>query len=165
MLAGRLVRSTYQPNLLITIYTDQQHAKYLNPTRTQEPMFAPDIPVFAYGSLMVPDILRDALHLEPDSELVPRYKDAILLEYSKYRVIGAVFPAIAPCPGGSVTGRLIYLQDASQAAALDDMERVLYTKKEVLVETTNGLKHRAYTFVWNGRDDELDSDRDIRHSS
>jgi gamma-glutamylcyclotransferase (GGCT)/AIG2-like uncharacterized protein YtfP len=104
-------------------------------------MFALNIPVFAYGSLMVPDVLRDALHLEPDSELVPQYKYAILLEYLRYKVIGAIFPAIAPCPGGSVTGRLIYLRDASQAAALDDMERVLYTKKEVLVKTTDGVKH------------------------
>jgi gamma-glutamylcyclotransferase (GGCT)/AIG2-like uncharacterized protein YtfP len=115
---------------------------------------------------MVPNVLHDALHLKPDSELVPRYNDhATLLEYSRYKVIGAIFPAIAPCPGGKVMGRLIYLWDASQAAALDDMERVLYTKKEVLVETTDGLRHRAYTYVWKGRDDELEFDQDIKHSS
>lgn len=107
---------------------------------------------------MVPDVLRDALHVEPDSELMPRYEYAVLTQYSRYKVIGAIFPAIAPRPGGSVTGRLVYLRMASHAAALDDMERILYTRKEVLVQTADGQKHLAYAYVWHGGENELSSE-------
>jgi gamma-glutamylcyclotransferase (GGCT)/AIG2-like uncharacterized protein YtfP len=124
--------------------------------RTPKLMFAPDIPVFVYGSLMVPDVLCDALHIERDSELMPRYECATLGEYSRYKVVGAIFPAIVPCSGGSVTGRLIHLRMASQAAALDDMERVMYTRQEVAVQTTDSQRRRAYTYVWKGGEDELD---------
>jgi len=79
-------------------------------------------------------------------------------QYSRYKVVGAIFPAIAPRPGGSVTGRLIYLHMASQAAALDDMERVSYTRKEVLVQTADGQKHLAYAYVWHGGENELSSE-------
>jgi gamma-glutamylcyclotransferase (GGCT)/AIG2-like uncharacterized protein YtfP len=107
---------------------------------------------------MVPDVLRDALHLEPDSELIPQYECAILREYSRFKVIGAIFPAIVPRSGGNVPGHLIHLRMASQAAALDDMERVLYTRKEVVVQTTDGQRHRAYAYVWKGGEDELGSE-------
>ena len=107
---------------------------------------------------MVPEVLCDALHIEPDSELMPRYERAILTEYSRYKVVGAIFPAIAIRPGGSVTGSLVYIRIASQVAALDDMERALYTRKEVLVQTANGQRHRAYTYVWKAGEDELGSE-------
>lgn len=121
-------------------------------------MFASNIPVFVYGSLMLPDVLRDVLHIEPDSELIPQYECAILKEYSRYKVVGAIFPAIVPRPEGCVWGRLIHLRAPSQAAALDDMERVLYRRKEVEVQTTDGRRHRAYAYVWKGREDELGSE-------
>jgi gamma-glutamylcyclotransferase (GGCT)/AIG2-like uncharacterized protein YtfP len=84
-------------------------------------VFASNIPIFVYGSLMVPDVLHDVLRIEPDSELIPQYECAILNEYSRYKVIGAIFPAIVPRSGGSVSGRLIHLRVASQTAALDHM--------------------------------------------
>jgi hypothetical protein len=40
---------------------------------------------------------------------------------------------------------------------LDDMERVLYTKGEVVVQT-DGQKIRAYAYVWKGGKDELGSE-------
>jgi len=47
---------------------------------------------------------------------------------------------------------------ASQAAALDDMERVLYAKEKVLVQATDGQSRPAYTYIWKGRQDELGSE-------
>ncbi|KAF9511054.1 hypothetical protein BS47DRAFT_1208582 [Hydnum rufescens UP504] len=49
--------------------------------------FNVNIPVFVYGSLLVPEVLRDALGV--DEENTPHYENATLHNYSRHTVMGA----------------------------------------------------------------------------
>lgn len=102
---------------------------------------------------MIPEVLQDALKLQPED--MPQYESATLIDYSRFKVIGASFPAIVPRQGGTVEGCLIYMKTPTLAAVLDAMEHSLYVREEVQICVAGGHERRAYAYVWKGQETEL----------
>ena len=98
-------------------------------------------PLFAYGTLMCPDILQEvsglALHGEP----------AVLHGFARYRVRGEHYPAIIPEDRGQVEGLLYAPPDTGAWRRLDLFEGAMYVRSSVQVETPNSTLYAAETYV------------------
>lgn len=91
-------------------------------------MTPPELPLFAYGSLMLGPVLRRVA----DSPL------ASLPGWRRRIVRGREFPAILPDPSESVAGVLWDGLSPRALAALDAFEGPLYSRSEILAITPAG---------------------------
>lgn len=97
--------------------------------------------LFAYGSLMVPEIMRAV-----SGDDFPSAR-ALLGEFRRGRVQGEDFPGILPCPAESVSGVLYH--DLSDRAwqRLDRFEGALYRRQAVVVDIVGRGLVSAETYV------------------
>lgn len=56
---------------------------------------------FVYGTLMVDNVVHALIRRVPDS------RPAVLQDHQRFRVKGAMFPAIVACPGAQVHGKVL----------------------------------------------------------
>jgi gamma-glutamylcyclotransferase (GGCT)/AIG2-like uncharacterized protein YtfP len=88
--------------------------------------------VFAYGTLLVPEVMEALL-----GRTVPS-APARLAGFACYRVRGAVFPAALESSGREIRGRLYRGLDPPTLALLDRFEGDLYQRRRLTVELGGG---------------------------
>jgi gamma-glutamylcyclotransferase (GGCT)/AIG2-like uncharacterized protein YtfP len=97
--------------------------------------------LFAYGTLMCEDIMREIsglrLHHEP----------GILSGYSRWTVEGEVYPALVPDEKGRVEGRVYRDIPESAWARLDRFEGEMYERQLVQIKLITGTPLFAGTYV------------------
>jgi len=100
--------------------------------------------LFAYGTLMCPDIMAEVSGLQ--RPVTP----ANLRGYRRLRVTGEDYPALLPDAAGAVAG-VIY-QDIPETAwaLLDRFEGEMYVRAGAQVELADGTNAAAQTYVING---------------
>ncbi len=100
--------------------------------------------LFAYGTLMCPDIMAEV------SGLHRPVTSATLRGYRRLRVKGEDYPALLPAAAGFVPG-VIY-RDITESAwiLLDRFEGEMYVRVRAQVELTDGSVAAAQTYVING---------------
>ena len=98
--------------------------------------------VFAYGSLMIPAVMRAVTGCDFLSI------SASLQDYARYRVRGESYPGIVPEKGALTRGILYLNVDCSSVERLDDFEGEWYVRTPVKIKTPAGrlLPAEAYVF-------------------
>lgn len=97
--------------------------------------------LFAYGSLMDPEILRQVA-----GELPPR-RPATLSGYERRRLRGQPYPGIRPREEGTVEGVLYAGLSPQAAARLDRFEGEAYRRQPVVVRLADGSRRPAEAYV------------------
>lgn len=95
--------------------------------------------VFVYGTLLVPDIMREVTGRQYAGE------SAVLPGYRRYRIRHRSYPGIIAEPGASVTGTLFNMGPVA-LAAIDRYEDACYERRPVTV-AVNGEPRQAYAYV------------------
>lgn len=98
------------------------------------------IPLFAYGSLMFPEVLA-ALIQEPTEQS----EDAVLHDYSRHALKGKRYPGIVPASGQRVPGRVFHGLSTSAWNLLDSFEGTMYERRELPIVSLN--TKRAWVYV------------------
>jgi gamma-glutamylcyclotransferase (GGCT)/AIG2-like uncharacterized protein YtfP len=97
--------------------------------------------LFAYGTLMCEDIMREI------SGLRLYHEPGILSGYSRWTVEGEVYPALVPDEKGRVEGRVYRDIPESAWARLDRFEGEMYERQLVQIELKSGMALLAGTYV------------------
>lgn len=96
--------------------------------------------LFAYGTLMCPDIL------EREAGLRLSGSPAVLRHYRRRRLRGELYPAMVQAAGEVVEGLLFRHLPASAWTLLDRFEGEMYRRTLVQVQTASG-EEAAYAYV------------------
>jgi len=98
--------------------------------------------IFSYGTLMSPDIMVRVAGCLPDTCI------AHLHGFRRFRVKDEEYPGIRENAEGMVQG-LLYL-DVPEAAVqrLDIFEGEMYERRQVMVQTKDGVEKNAMTYVF-----------------
>ena len=101
--------------------------------------------VFVYGTLQFPQVM---------ARLTGRrfgFRSATLYNYRRYKIFDGRqarrYPAIAPCPGSRVGGKILTSVDAKTMTLLDFFEDSGYRRESVMV-FSRGRAITAYAYVW-----------------
>jgi gamma-glutamylcyclotransferase (GGCT)/AIG2-like uncharacterized protein YtfP len=97
--------------------------------------------LFAYGSLMCPDILAEV------AGAAARAEKAELPGYGRWRVKGEDYPAVRPLAGGRVPGILYAGLPASAWTRLDRFEGDMYRRESLRVRRGDGTRVSAEVYV------------------
>jgi gamma-glutamylcyclotransferase (GGCT)/AIG2-like uncharacterized protein YtfP len=97
--------------------------------------------LFAYGTLMCEDIMRDV------AGCLPAHAPATLKGYRRWTVKGEQYPGLAPDPEGRVEGVLYRDVSASAWERLDRFEGEMYARRMVLVELDDGRTVDAEAYI------------------
>jgi gamma-glutamylcyclotransferase (GGCT)/AIG2-like uncharacterized protein YtfP len=97
--------------------------------------------IFAYGTLMCDDIMREVAGLQLS------FTQGILNNYQRYTVKNEIYPALIPAEYSRVIGIIYY--DISNAAwdRLDRFEGEMYVRQKVNVLVNNKEMISAVTYV------------------
>ncbi len=95
---------------------------------------------FAYGSLMLPQVLRAVT-----GNVFPHVA-AVLSDHARYRLRGQSYPGIVTQSGASTDGVVYRALDAGAFARLDAFEGPWYRRVAVCVETAEGAESAAWTY-------------------
>ena len=82
-------------------------------------------PLFVYGSLLSPEVLRVLLRR------VPRMRSATIRGFRRYGLLERPYPAVCADAEGVVKGEIIFDLEPSEAEVLDDFEGDEYGKVQV----------------------------------
>ena len=88
--------------------------------------------IFAYGTLMFPEIIQALTGFENKPEI------ALLKKYSRFAIKKASFPGIIEDNNGEVEGMIYCDVDDRALVLLDWFEADIYVRNQVSVETRNG---------------------------
>jgi gamma-glutamylcyclotransferase (GGCT)/AIG2-like uncharacterized protein YtfP len=125
------------------------------------------LPIFVYGSLMLPSVINSVLRLNDETAIAKRMIPAKLRKHKRYSVKFADYPAIIPTGNvdDSVDGMLVFGLDKEERDRLDKFESGLYRLRKVGVELilSDGEAGtvEAETYVWGGDDERLE-DPEVR---
>jgi gamma-glutamylcyclotransferase (GGCT)/AIG2-like uncharacterized protein YtfP len=97
--------------------------------------------LFAYGSLMIPDVIHAVIGREVVGE------PATLAGYLRQGLRGFTYPGLVRCPDGLVDGRLYRDLCSSDLLSLDSFEDDFYQRHSVTVQTRNGRFDQAFAYV------------------
>ncbi len=95
--------------------------------------------LFVYGTLLVPDIMREVTGRQYAGE------SAVLPGYRRYRIRRRSYPGIVEEAGTSVSGTLFEMGPVA-LAAIDRYEDACYERRTVTVEV-KGESRQAYAYV------------------
>lgn len=101
----------------------------------------PEWNVFAYGSLMFPEVWNRVVHASY------RSCPARLDRYRRHALVDVSYPAIVAEAGASVEGVLYLDVDAADLARLDAFEGAEYRRETVAVSSASGPM-AAQAYVW-----------------
>jgi gamma-glutamylcyclotransferase (GGCT)/AIG2-like uncharacterized protein YtfP len=105
--------------------------------------------VFAYGSLMFPEVWRIVVGRQFQTI------EGKVAEYAIFRVGGAPYPGIFAVPGAVVRG-LVYLDvDEASVARLDRFEGKFYDRLNLPVECDDGVQRTADAYVVSANNQHL----------
>lgn len=108
--------------------------------------------VFVYGTLLVPDIMREVTGRQYAG------KPATLQGFRRYRLRGRSYPGIVPEANSRVDG-MVFEVGSTALAALDRYEDPCYERRSVEVQTQTGLIP-AQTYIISPGRRHLLTDRD-----
>jgi gamma-glutamylcyclotransferase (GGCT)/AIG2-like uncharacterized protein YtfP len=96
--------------------------------------------LFAYGTLMEPQIITDIIGRTPASE------PAELNDYRRQCIQGELYPGIQPAPGVTTPGRIYFALTPPEMEKLDRFEGEMYHNTPVTLRSPSGdeLSARAY---------------------
>ena len=100
-----------------------------------------DMNIFAYGTLMIPDVMYAVAAHEF------RFKNAILRSYARFTVKGESYPGIIPVTGAFTEGIIYFDVDELSLERLDAFEGDLYQRTPILAETEGGEIFNAEAYV------------------
>jgi gamma-glutamylcyclotransferase (GGCT)/AIG2-like uncharacterized protein YtfP len=109
-------------------------------------------PLFAYGTLALPSVL-EALLARPVGG-VP----ATLMGWKRYRVQGALYPAVVAAPGASTPGVLYLGLAADEISLLDRFEGALYVRRTLEISAERGRRGAQVYVLAPGSEDALTRD-------
>ncbi len=89
--------------------------------------------VFAYGTLMLPEIVRALL------ERVPEGESARIAGYIRHPIRGEAYPGVIAQPGSAVDGVLWHGLRADEMALLDAWEGPYYERRRIAVHPRSAL--------------------------
>ncbi len=102
---------------------------------------AVDLKIFAYGTLMVPTVMRAVTGRDFTAQA------ARLRGYARFRIKDALYPGIVAQPHASIDG-IVYIDlDHATLRRLDAFEGALYQRIRVRVETAGGTPVTAATYI------------------
>ena len=99
------------------------------------------IHLFAYGSLMIPEVIQAVIGREVYGE------PATLTGYLRQGLSGFSYPGLVKCPDASVEGRLYRDLGATDLLRLDVFEDDFYQRHMLTVQTRNGDIYQACVYV------------------
>jgi hypothetical protein len=102
-------------------------------------------PLFAYGSLVVPDVLFALL------ARMPRSEPATLDGWSAWCLQGEQFPGLVEQRGATASGLVLYEMTAGERALVDAWETDFYTKRVVTPTVAGGGVIDADAYVLDER--------------
>lgn len=105
----------------------------------EQPLTA--IHLFAYGSLMIPEVIQAVIGREVFGE------PATLAGYLRQGLLGFSYPGLVKCPDASVDGRLYRDLCANDLLRLDAFEDDFYQRHTLTVQTRNGEINQASVYV------------------
>lgn len=108
-------------------------------TLDEQPQTA--IHLFAYGSLMIPEVIHAVIGREVVGE------PATLAGYLRQGLRGFTYPGLVRCPDVLVDGRLYRDLRSSELLCLDGFEDDFYQRHTVTVQTRDGRFDRAFVYV------------------
>jgi gamma-glutamylcyclotransferase (GGCT)/AIG2-like uncharacterized protein YtfP len=97
--------------------------------------------LFAYGTLMWPEILADVIGRSMEST------PAVLRNVRRLRVRDQVYPSVVAEPGAQVEGVLYTGLTDMEMASLDQFEGCEYEQRLVEIQTANGPVNAAVYFT------------------
>ncbi len=100
-----------------------------------------DMNIFAYGTLLIPDVMYAVTTREF------RFIDAILRGYARFTVKGESYPGIIPATHAVTVGIIYFDVDKLSLERLDAFEGDLYQRTPILAEMKGGEIFNAETFV------------------
>lgn len=112
------------------------------------------LPLFAYGTLMFPQIIRTVI------DRVPSSVSAVAHGYARLEVIGQSFPGMVEAtstPGATVSGMLYENLTPAEWQLLNDYESTFYVLSEIEVEC-DGHPTKALTYLVAPSEREVLSD-------
>ena len=98
--------------------------------------------IFAYGSLMIPAVMRAVTGRDFFS--IP----ALLPDHARYRVRGESYPGVIQEVGSRTSGVLYFDLDHDAVKKLDDFEGPWYERTPVRTETGDGTILKAETYLF-----------------
>ena len=112
--------------------------------------------LFAYGTLMDPEIMRQVSGFES------RSAEAVLQDYVRKALRGEVYPAITAREGVSVEGVLYFDLPPKAVERLDRFEGALYRRTEVVAFLEGSKREKVEALAYVIAPEHLDrlSDRD-----
>jgi gamma-glutamylcyclotransferase (GGCT)/AIG2-like uncharacterized protein YtfP len=97
--------------------------------------------IFAYGTLMIPDVMYAVTTHEF------RFVDAILRGYARFMVKGVSYPGIIPVTDAITEGIIYFDADELSLARLDKFEGDLYQRTPIQAENQDGKILNAETYI------------------
>lgn len=97
--------------------------------------------LFAYGTLMDTEIMRHVSGAEYQGI------NAILKDYIRLCVKGAVYPGIIPCKNTSVQGIVYFDITEESLSRVDAFEDDMYYRDEVIVEGAENQPIKAFAYI------------------
>ena len=121
-------------------------------------MSASDTNLFAYGSLMIPDVLHRLLARQPVA------CPAVLSGYRRNKLLGRTYPGIVPASDHEVHGLLLQQLGETELDILDAFEDELYERISVTVDTgEQQLSAYAYCVLPKFRTQLSQAEWDLEH--
>ncbi len=124
------------------------------------------LPVFVYGSLILPSVIDRVTQQDDVKKMVVRMLPARLEKHQRYSVEVADYPAILPTKNAKqvVDGMLVFGLNSEERGCLDRLESNLYTLEKVQVHAalSDGESRLvdAEVYTWGGDRDELEENED-----
>ncbi len=97
--------------------------------------------VFAYGSLVVPDVMRVVTGNEHAHER------ATLEGFARFLLVDRVYPGIVPCVDEATEGRVYFDVEPHELERLDWFEAHEYEREVVQVRVGKEARHEALAYV------------------
>ena len=101
--------------------------------------------LFVYGTLLYPELWQRLVKRHY------RHARAQLAGYRRPTVKGERYPALVPCRGGSVVGRLYFALHPDDMRRLDRYEGHHYRRQQVEVLLDDGRSVKATTYLFKKR--------------
>lgn len=98
-------------------------------------------PLFVYGTLMWPQVLRALTGKSWVTE------DAVLKGFKRCRIKGAVYPGIKREPASSVKGKVVRGLGGKELSMLDQFEGDAYERVRIQVNTESNKEEEVFTYV------------------
>eukprot|EP00271_Cylindrocystis_brebissonii_P008364 TRINITY_DN2255_c0_g1_i2.p1 TRINITY_DN2255_c0_g1~~TRINITY_DN2255_c0_g1_i2.p1 ORF type:complete len:152 (-),score=27.86 TRINITY_DN2255_c0_g1_i2:857-1312(-) len=116
---------------------------------------------FVYGSLLAEEVLVKLLGR------VPSFSPATVKDYHRYSQKNVTYPAVLPCPGDQVNGKVLFGLTDREMAIFDEFEADEYVRTLVSVAlpvappqepsgeeaSSSSSMVPAYMYVWGNPDD------------